>query len=149
VDWSKYSKGIPFRIVQGSGDDNALGVLKFNFPNKYAVYLHDTNQRYYFSRADRALSHGCVRVQEWDDVALYLLRNDSLNAKQKKPKGFTPIDSVLHWLAVKEKHTVPLRNRIPIFIRYFTCESDNGHIVFFGDVYNEDKKIKEQFFPGK
>ena len=50
VDWSKYKKGIPYNVVQGSGDENALGILKFNFPNKYAVYLHDTNQRYLFSQ---------------------------------------------------------------------------------------------------
>ena len=52
VDWSKYKKTIPYKVVQGSGDENALGILKFNFPNKYAVYLHDTNQRYLFSRID-------------------------------------------------------------------------------------------------
>ena len=50
VSWTKYKEMIPYKVVQGSGDDNALGVLKFNFPNKHSVYLHDTNQRYLFSK---------------------------------------------------------------------------------------------------
>ncbi|RYD86419.1 MAG: hypothetical protein EOP50_22420, partial [Sphingobacteriales bacterium] len=69
VKWSKYKKEIPYKVVQGSGDDNALGVLKFNFPNDYSVYLHDTNQRGFFSRSKRALSHGCVRVESWHSLA--------------------------------------------------------------------------------
>src|SRR5258705_13343903 len=78
IDWSKYKTGIPYKVVQGSGDDNALGILKFNFPNKYSVYLHDTNQRYYFSRQFRSLSHGCVRVQEWQKLSQFILNNDSM-----------------------------------------------------------------------
>ena len=81
VKWSRYSKGIPYKIVQGSGIDNALGIFKFNFNNKYSVYLHDTNERHLFTRTVRALSHGCVRVQEWQQLAFYILRNDSANAK--------------------------------------------------------------------
>ena len=55
VKWSKYSNGIPWKVMQGSGDDNALGILKFNFNNPYSVYLHDTNQRYLFSNSERDL----------------------------------------------------------------------------------------------
>lgn len=65
VNWEKYKKGIPWNVQQGSGDDNALGIFKFNFNNPYSVYLHDTNQRYLFKNSGRALSHGCVRVQNW------------------------------------------------------------------------------------
>jgi len=50
IDWSKYSKGIPYKVMQPSGDNNALGIFKFNFNNPYAVYLHDTNQRYLFQK---------------------------------------------------------------------------------------------------
>jgi len=149
VDWSKYKKGIPYRIVQGSGDENALGILKFNFSNKYSVYLHDTNQRFYFSRAARALSHGCVRVQEWEKMTFYLLRNDSISARLKNTNNYTPSDSVMKWLATKEKHSIPVRNRVPLFIRYFTCEGRDGKIIFYEDIYDEDKKLKEQFFQGK
>ncbi len=144
VDWSQYTKGIPYRVVQGSGDDNALGIMKFNFGNKYAVYLHDTNQRYYFSRVSRALSHGCVRVQEWEKMTYYILRNDSIQAKLRKNNLYTPTDSVRKWLVMKEKRSVPVRNRIPVFIRYFTCEGHDGKIVFYEDIYNEDKKLVAQ-----
>ena len=148
VDWSKYNKGVPYRVIQGSGDDNALGNLKFNFSNKYAVYLHDTNQRFYFGLDSRALSHGCVRVQEWQKVAYYILEND-IEFSRKNNKRYVPVDSMKHWLKIKEKHVISLNNRIPVFIRYFTCESQNGRIVFFEDIYNEDLELAEKFFRGK
>lgn len=146
VDWTKYSKGIPYRVVQGSGDDNALGILKFNFSNKYAVYLHDTNQRYLFGLAYRALSHGCVRVQEWQQLAYYIIRNDSLNSSGQ---NFAKSDSLRSWLRKKEKHSIPVRNKITLFIRYFTSEGKNGGIVFYDDIYGDDKKLQEKYFKGK
>ncbi len=146
VDWSKYSKGIPYRVVQGSGDANALGIIKFVFDNKYSVYLHDTNQRYLFSNAMRSLSHGCVRVQEWDQLAWYMLKSDSVLSGGR---GAVRIDSLKTWLKNKQKKTIPLRNRIPVFIRYFTCEGQNGTLVFFDDVYGEDKYLRERYFEDK
>lgn len=148
VDWSKYNKGVPYRVIQGSGDANALGNLKFNFSNKYAVYLHDTNQRFYFGLDSRALSHGCVRVQEWQKVAYYILEND-IEISRKNNRRYVPLDSMQHWLKIKEKHVVPVSNRIPVFIRYFTCEGQNGRIVFFEDIYNEDLELAEKLFEGK
>jgi len=145
VKWAKYKQGIPYKVVQGSGDDNALGVLKFNFPNKYSVYLHDTNQRYLFSNKKRALSHGCVRVQAWNELAKFILRNDSLNSKNA-----IPLDSLDTWLATKQKKYVPVRRPIPVFIRYFTCDvSNEGKLVFYEDVYGEDETIREKIFAGK
>ena len=149
VDWAKYEKKIPYKVIQGSGDDNALGVLKFNFPNKYSVYLHDTNQRYFFGQDIRALSHGCVRVQEWEKMAFYIMNNQvDSNVKKKKPNEIT-LDSMTHWLAIKEKHSIPLRKRIPVYIRYFTCEANDGRIRFFEDIYEEDKKMIELLFANK
>ena len=145
VDWAKYSKGIPYRVVQGSGDANALGVLKFNFPNKYAVYLHDTNQRYLFGAASRSLSHGCVRVQEWEKLANYIIRNDRPEAEGK----ITILDSLTSWLSKKEKHSIPVKNKLPVYIRYFTCEGKNGSIVFYEDIYGEDKNLREKYFASK
>ncbi|MFI5185660.1 MAG: murein L,D-transpeptidase [Chitinophagales bacterium] len=149
VDWSKYKTGIPYKIVQGSGDDNALGIMKFNFPNKYAVYLHDTNQRYLFAQAVRALSHGCVRVQEWEKLSDYILRNDSTYIKSLGSHSFTRADSVIKWLRKKEKHSIPVRNKIPVFIRYFTCEGRDGKIIFYDDIYNEDRMLGERYFAKK
>ena len=142
VNWSKYKEGIPYKVVQGSGDDNALGVLKFNLPNKFSVYLHDTNQRYLFSKSSRALSHGCVRVQAWDELAKYILRNDSLYSPNA-----VPVDSLNTWLATKQKKYIPVRKRLPLFIRYFTCDTDKeGALVFYEDIYGEDKQIREKLF---
>jgi L,D-transpeptidase YcbB len=147
VEWSKYSKGIPYKVVQGSGDANALGILKFNFPNKYAVYLHDTNQRSLFGLTVRNLSHGCVRVQEWQKLADYIIRND--RRSKELVDTFPMLDSMNTWLGRKEKHSIPVRNRLPVFIRYFTCEARLGGIVFYDDIYGEDKKLKELYFANK
>lgn len=148
IDWSKYKKTIPFKVIQGSGDDNALGVLKFNFSNKYSVYLHDTNQRSFFTNDSRALSHGCVRVQEWEKMALYIINNENTVNANAKP-GPVPVDSLMHWLAIKEKHSIPIKAKVPVFIRYFTCEVNNGQIDFFEDIYDEDKKMTQLLFANK
>jgi murein L,D-transpeptidase YcbB/YkuD len=148
VDWTKYKKGIPYKVVQGSGDANALGVLKFNFPNKYAVYLHDTNQRSLFANTNRSLSHGCVRVQDWSKLALSIIRYDQKDKKLTKP---SPVeDSLNAWLERKEKHSILVRNRLPVYIRYFTCDTDDDNrIVFYDDIYGEDKYLQAKYFAGK
>lgn len=144
VDWSKYSKGIPYRVVQGSGDANALGIIKFYFDNKYSVYLHDTNQRYLFGLSMRSLSHGCVRVQDWEKLAYYILDND--NGSQKNN---AKIDSVKSWLQQKKKRNIVVKNKMPVYIRYITCEGRNGNIVFYDDPYQEDKMLEEKYFASK
>jgi murein L,D-transpeptidase YcbB/YkuD len=146
VDWSKYNKGIPYRVVQGSGDDNALGILKFVFSNKYSVYLHDTNQRYLFGQTTRTLSHGCVRVQEWEKLAFYILRNDSINSGGGV---YAKADSMRSWLQKKQKHSIPIKNKIPVFIRYITCEGREGGIVFYDDIYENDKMLRGKYFASK
>lgn len=146
VNWSKYNKTIPYKVVQGSGDANALGIMKFVFSNKYSVYLHDTNQRYLFGSAMRSLSHGCVRVQDWEKLALYILRNDSINTTEG---NYSKIDSMQAWLQQKQKKSIPVRNKIPVYIRYFTCEGQKGGLVFYDDVYNEDKFLREKYFASK
>jgi len=145
VEWAKYRKGIPYKVVQGSGDDNALGVLKFNFGNKYAVYLHDTNQRYLFAQTVRSLSHGCVRVQEWLKLAYAIIHYDDTDSVKTAVKR----DSLDSWLAQKVKRTLPIRNRLPVYIRYFTCEGSDNGIIFYDDIYGEDKMIREKYFANK
>ncbi|MCP9750733.1 murein L,D-transpeptidase [Ferruginibacter sp. HRS2-29] len=148
VNWAKYSKGIPYRVQQGSGDDNALGVIKFNFDNPYSVYLHDTNQRYLFGNSMRSLSHGCVRVQEWQKLAFYLVRNDSILSKQPDSLKYNS-DSIVSWIAAKERHKIPVKNRLPLFIRYFGCELVNGSIRFYDDIYGDDRALAQKYFAGK
>lgn len=143
VDWSKYNKGIPYKVVQGSGDDNALGVLKFNFPNKYAVYLHDTNQRYLFAQTNRSLSHGCVRVQEWKALANSLAKYEDGETSTKTE------DSLASWLQQKVKKSILVKNKLPLYIRYFSADARDGKVVFYDDMYGEDKALRQKYFAGK
>jgi murein L,D-transpeptidase YcbB/YkuD len=145
IDWAKYKNSIPYKIVQGSGDANALGVLKFNFSNPYAVYLHDTNQRYLFERKSRALSHGCVRVHKWRELANYILRKDSMADASIS----TPVDSLNSWLAQKKKKVIKVRQQLPLFIRYFSAEGKDGKLIMHEDIYEEDKRIREKVFRSK
>ena len=147
VDWSKYKKGIPWKIVQGSGDDNALGIFKFNFYNPYSVYLHDTNQRYLFANSNRALSHGCVRVQKWESLAFFIARTDSLATLKGHPSY--NIDSLKTWIANKSRKTVMIKKRLPLFIEYFTCIAKNDGITFYNDIYGDDQALAEKYFAGK
>ncbi len=149
VNWSKYSKGIPYKIQQESGDGNALGVFKFNFYNPFDVYLHDTNQRYLFRNSMRALSHGCVRVQEWEKLAFFIARNDSLRNINSNDTLKYNTDSITNWVAKKEMRRIDVKYKLPLFIRYFGCEGINGSIKFYDDIYDEDKKMKESFFAVK
>jgi L,D-transpeptidase YcbB len=148
INWEKYTKGIPFRIQQGSGDGNALGVVKFNFDNPFSVYLHDTNQRYLFKNGVRCLSHGCVRVQDWKALANYIVRNDSLLL----PKGDSlkcNTDSIKNWMAEKRNRRIDVKNKMPLFIRYIGCEGINGTIKFYDDIYYDDRDMKLKYFANK
>ena len=148
VIWSKYSKGIPYKIQQGSGDNNALGVIKFNFTNPYSVYLHDTNQRYLFKNGARALSHGCVRVQEWEKLAYFIIRNDSMRMNITDSIKYN-VDTIKTWIKNKERHRINVKFPFPLFIRYFGCEGKKGAIKFYDDIYGEDKIMRERFFSQK
>jgi L,D-transpeptidase YcbB len=148
INWDKYSKGIPYKVVQGSGDNNALGIMKFNFDNEYAVYLHDTNQRYLFKNSARALSHGCVRVQEWDKLAYFIARNDSMLVKTGDTLRYT-VDSIKQWLTEKRYRRIDVTNHIPLFITYFSCEGKDSAIKFYEDIYGEDKMLREKYFSNK
>ena len=139
VKWSKYHDDIPSKVVQGSGDENALGVFKFNFYSPFDVYLHDTNQRYLFKNKTRALSHGCVRVQDWEKLESYITYNDSLSSTKSRPVSYNS-DSIKTWLEKKMKKIIYVRTRLPIYIRYITCEANPaGSIVFYDDIYGLDK----------
>lgn len=148
VDWSKYTTGIPWKVVQGSGDDNALGVFKFNFNNSYSVYLHDTNQRYLFKNDYRALSHGCVRVEKWRALATFIAERDSTSLKPGQKAGYNT-DSINIWINNKERKTIIIKKRLPLFIDYFTCVAKNGHIVFYNDIYKKDEYLAGKYFANK
>jgi murein L,D-transpeptidase YcbB/YkuD len=146
INWSKLNKThFPYQLKQRQGDDNSLGVIKFNFRNKYSVYLHDTNVRWMFSKSYRAISHGCVRVKEWDKLANYLVRNDSTLTGELK----IPPDTIKAYIARGEKHIFTGFNKLPLYIRYYTCEGKNGKIVFYDDIYDEDRNLIQTYFAHK
>lgn len=141
IKWASLNeKHFPYLIRQRQGDDNSLGVIKFNFANKYSVYLHDTNARWLFSKSVRALSHGCVRVQDWVKLSNYLVRSDTTKF---------PSDTLNAWITRQEKHTVTGFPRVPLYIRYFTVEGKNGQLKFYNDVYGDDRIVKEKYFARK
>jgi L,D-transpeptidase YcbB len=122
--------------------------MKFNFPNKFSVYLHDTNQRYLFKNDNRALSHGCVRVQEWEKLTWYISALDSVTAEQKNTVSL-PSDSIRVWLARKEKHIIPVKTKLPVYLRYFTVGTRKGKLQFYNDIYGEDRIAREAYFSNK
>jgi murein L,D-transpeptidase YcbB/YkuD len=134
VNWSRMSKNyFPYVLRQMDGIENSLGIMKFNFMNKYSVYLHDTNNRGLFRNAYRAMSHGCVRVQQWDSLAMYLIRNDPRH----------PRDSIRTWLANGNKKQIDIQHPLPIYLRYFTAEGKDGQLILHEDIYGEDKVLRK------
>ena len=142
VNWSKYSKGIPYFVRQGSGANNALGVIKFNFPNPHHVYLHDTNQRYLFGNSTRAMSHGCVRVEQWEKLAGWIALHDSIKSMPKDTLTLSG-DSISRWISVKKRKAIGIKNPVQLYIVYITCEGRDGKIIIHDDIYQLDKKLIE------
>jgi murein L,D-transpeptidase YcbB/YkuD len=141
IKWARLNKNnFPYQLRQRQGDDNSLGVMKFNFRNKYDVYLHDTNVRWMFGKSFRAVSHGCVRVKEFQKLADFLVRKDTIRYKP---------DTLRAWIQRQEKHTVYGFARVPIFIRYYTAEGKKGKILFYDDIYGEDRQLRERYFADK
>ena len=148
VNWGKYSKGIPYKVVQASGDRNALGVMKFNFDNPYAVYMHDTNERWLFKNSSRANSHGCVRVQEWEKLARYFTFIDSLNLRAGDTLRYT-FDSVKTLLSEKMNRRLPVKTPVHVYFIYYSCVGKDGKIKFYDDIYGDDKALREKYFSDK
>jgi len=136
VDFSKYSvNNFPFTIRQEPGIYNALGRMKFIFPNKYSVYLHDTPSKSYFEKSERTFSHGCVRVQNPQFLAEQLLGDKGYDQKKIKEVLKTEKETIVH-----------LENKMPVLLMYWTCyeNHENGKMYFYKDVYNRDQKILDE-----
>jgi murein L,D-transpeptidase YcbB/YkuD len=141
INWRRLNQhNFPYQLKQRQGDDNSLGVMKFNFRNKYDVYLHDTNVRWMFDNKFRALSHGCVRVQQWRKLSAFLIRNDTMR--------YHP-DTLKNWITRQEKHTIYGFAHVPIYLRYFTAEGKKGKIQFYDDIYGEDRALRNRYFAMK
>jgi len=122
-------RGNSISIRQPPGERNALGHIKFMFPNQHAVYLHDTPNRSLFQRAERAFSHGCVRVDDPFTFAEIVLGKEWPQSRVKKLIG-------------KGERLVRLPELIPIHLTYFTLVvSDNGKLVRYPDIYKHDQRV--------
>jgi murein L,D-transpeptidase YcbB/YkuD len=135
IDWSKYSgKNIPYMLRQEPGPHNALGRIKFIFPNKHFIYLHDTPSRFLFKRKDRAFSSGCIRVEKDIELAEILLGNPVKWNHENIQKIFD----------TNKTRRVNLAKQMPIALLYWTVRFDgNGNIIFKKDVYDRDREVLE------
>ena len=137
IDWNRYSNGVPFTIRQIPGPWNALGGVKFIFPNSFDIYLHDTPSKDLFEENKRAFSHGCIRLGEPVFLAKYVLRGDA-------SLTHINIDSLMR--LPKEK-TFRLNPPLPVYLVYFTTWVDHlGEVNFRNDIYGHDEKLFEEIF---
>ena len=127
VDWGAYGSKVPFGVRQSPSEANALGAVKILFPNKHAIYMHDTPQKQFFERDNRALSHGCIRLQDPRGMAAAVLGKSRAYVDGKIAAGHS-----------SEKVT----RKIPVYVAYFTAwPNPNGTVEYFNDVYDRDSHL--------
>ena len=131
VDWDAYARNrISVDVRQPPGPRNALGLLKIEFPNKHAIYMHDTPEKHLFKNQKLAFSHGCVRLEQPRVMAAALLGK--------------PVSYVDQQIATGENHSDPVGGNIPVYLTYFTAWPDNsGAIQYYADVYGRDGHLTD------
>lgn len=135
IDWKQYRTNMPFQLRQESGDDNSLGRVKFSIPNPDDIYLHDTNSRHLFSRANRYLSHGCVRVQMPQELAELILT--------RQPRTSWTAEKINQAIDSGETKMIQLSKPLPVYLLYWTAWVDaNGVTQFRDDVYGRDRNTR-------
>jgi len=132
--YEKSAKRVPFRFVQFPGETNALGRVKFMFPNKYAVYLHDTDNKSLLERRYKIYSSGCMRVKKPFDLVDTLLTHAKGNYSPSK---------IAQILESNKPTTIRLRKSVPVHMLYFTVYKEDGLAYFKHDIYLYDKIISE------
>ena len=140
LDWSKYPGArFPYMLRQDPGPDNALGRVKFMFPNKHAVYLHDTPHKSGFDRTRRTFSSGCIRVEDPFAFARLLL-DDKPDWDQAR------IDRIIE---SRETTRVNLTEPLTVMLLYWTAEvDDDGRVIFRQDVYDRDAGVLKSLNEG-
>ena len=116
------------RVRQKPGEENSLGLVKFLFPNEFAIYLHDTPEKETFKQDIRAASHGCIRLEKPDQLAQWVLGWDAARVQQAMHAG-------------PDDQEVNLTRKIPVYIAYFTAYNRDGQLFFGNDVYDRDQTI--------
>ena len=135
IDWSKLTPDkFPYRFRQDPGPGNALGPVKFMFPNKFNVYLHGTSLPELFKKNVRTLSSGCIRIEKPLDLAVYLFQDDPDWTQQ----------AILAVIEKHEEQTLQLKNPLPVHLQYWTAwVDDNKQVNFREDIYGRDKLLNE------
>jgi murein L,D-transpeptidase YcbB/YkuD len=130
IDWTDESVTSAIRLRQRPGPDNALGLVKFIFPNNFSIYLHDTPSERLFARARRALSHGCIRVEDPIALARYVLRDQPEWTDAR-------VQGAMH---ARQERYVKLTEPIPVHIGYWTAwVGHDGQVIFTDDPYGIDR----------
>ncbi len=129
MEW--YSDGGARRIRQRPGGKNALGLVKFLFPNNFNIYLHDTPAKALFKQEDRAASHGCIRLEKPAELAQWVLGWDATRVEQAMNGG-------------GDNKQVRVSPKIPVYIVYFTAYFRDGQLFFGDDIYNRDDTLEEK-----
>ncbi|MEJ2025424.1 MAG: L,D-transpeptidase family protein, partial [Deltaproteobacteria bacterium] len=123
----------PFRLRQDPGPKNALGRIKFIFPNKFSVYLHDTPSRTLFQKTTRNFSSGCIRVEKPVSLAVYLLRDEKQWTRKR----------IQETIRSGKRVAIPLRRPIPVHLQYWTAWVDElGRLQFRDDIYDRDGPLE-------
>jgi len=127
INWGAYGSKVPYNVRQSPSEANALGELKILFPNKHAIYMHDTPSKSLFERETRAFSHGCIRLQNPRGMAAAVLGTSVDYIAQKLKQGHS-----------SEK----LARKIPVYVSYFTAwPAADGRVDYFADVYDRDARV--------
>ena len=150
IKWAKYTAGVPFTVKQDNKEGNSLGRILFRFPNPYAVYLHDTPSRWAFNRSNRAVSHGCVRLERALDFAFFLLEkpDELLEDRIRIAMDIAPKSDEGKKLnrseAYRELNHYSLKEAIPLFLDYQTMYlAADGKLSYCEDIYKYDDPLLE------
>ncbi|MFL5529995.1 MAG: murein L,D-transpeptidase, partial [Gemmatimonadaceae bacterium] len=130
-----YREGGQVMVRQRPGPKNALGYVKFLFPNDFNIYLHDTPNHELFEKDIRAFSHGCIRVEKPTELAEWALGWPADRVEDAMRNG-------------SNNHAVRVPHKIPVYITYFTAYTNNGQLYFGNDLYGRDDKLVTAFMPG-
>ena len=139
VNWKAIrDKTFPYKVIQQPGAHNSLGIIKFDFNNKFGVYFHDTPQKGLFNTVIRSYSHGCMRCENPIDLAKIILLKDE---NKVIPDS---LDSIL---SRQINHPISLKKRIPIYVTYRSVIVDNDNrLIFLRDIYRRDKRLAKMMF---
>jgi len=127
---------VPFKFIEVPSKKNGLGRVKFLFPNRHAVYMHDTQSKYLFKRKVRTYSHGCVRLERPKEMLSHIIKNYTA----------TNVEEAWQMYNSLETHFIALNKRLPVHTVYLTAYvEDDGKLYLFKDIYGYDKLQKLNF----